>query len=113
MEGGMGKSAGGAIATVAMVVLLITDGAYAFMRAYAAIDLPSTPLVDPSAAGAGAWSIHIALFWRIAVGGYAAGMVAPLAYLAAIRDPARTVEALDTLALVVAVVAVVQGLALP
>ncbi len=59
------------------------------------------------------WSAHIAMFWRLLIGTYAAGMVAPLVFTVATRDLARTIKVLSVAALVVAAMIGGQGLLLP
>jgi hypothetical protein len=59
------------------------------------------------------WSPHIAVFWRLLVAGYVAGMVGPLAYMAARRDLARTTHVLCVGVFVVGAMIGVQGLLMP
>ena len=59
------------------------------------------------------WSPHIAMFWRICIGGYLAGMLATLVFLAARHDLHRTMQVLSASVLVVGALALVQGLFLP
>jgi hypothetical protein len=91
----------------AIAVLLAVPATYALLRAYDVVfDPPFNPAMPPGSA-------HIAMFWRLSVAGYAAGMVAPVAYFVARRWLVRTAFAISTLALVVAAMVMVQGLALP
>jgi hypothetical protein len=53
------------------------------------------------------------MFWRLGIGVYVAGMVAPLVYLAARRDLARTTRALSASVLVIGALISIQGLFLP
>ncbi len=59
------------------------------------------------------WSAKIAMFWRLGIGTYVAGMVTPLAFLAARADLARSVRAIVVLAVVAAAMIGVQGIFLP
>jgi hypothetical protein len=61
----------------------------------------------------GVWSPDIALFRRVAVGAYVAGMVSPMAYFLARRGSARTARVLQRLAIGVAVLSGVQAIFLP
>ena len=94
-------------ALAAIAVLLTIPAVYAVLRAWDAI---SGPPVNPATAPV---SIHIAMFWRLAMASYAAGMGAPLAYLAAHRALRRTLEVLSALSIVVAVLVFAQGTFLP
>jgi hypothetical protein len=96
-----------ALVVTAIAVLLGIPATYAALRAYDVL-FQSEP--DPATV---AWSPHVAMFWRLAVGGYMAAMIAPVAYVAALRDLRRTVRALGALSIVVAAMIGVQGLALP
>jgi hypothetical protein len=96
-----------AVVVTAIAVLLAIPATYATLRA---CDVLFRSEPDPATV---AWSPHIAMFWRLAVGGYMAAMLAPVAYVAACRDLARTVEVLGALSIVVAAMIGVQGLALP
>ena len=103
-----------AVAIGAMVFLLVTDGAYALLRLGSAVGSAWAPMPD----GAGLrtyvdWSVHVAMFWRLGMGAYGAGMAALLAFLATRENVARAARVLDVLALAVAALAVVQGLAFP
>jgi hypothetical protein len=96
-------------ATVASLVsaLLSMPATYAALRAYDVVWRS-----EPNAAKV-VWSPHIAMFWRLGIGVYVAGMVAPLVYLAARRDLARTTRALSASVLVVGALISIQGLLLP
>jgi len=59
------------------------------------------------------WMPHIAVFWRIGIAAYVAGMVAPLVYLAARRDLARLSRLLCPSLLVAGAMLAVQGLFVP
>lgn len=94
------------IATV-VAALLSVPATYAVLRAY---DVLFRTEPNPATI---VWSPHIAMFWRLAIGGYVAGMVAPLAYMAARRDLLRTTRALYLAVLVVGAMSAAQGLLLP
>jgi hypothetical protein len=87
--------------------VLSMPATYAILRAYEALlkDEPNPALV--------VWSPHVAVFWRLAIAGYVAGMVAPFAYVAASRDPRRLSRVLCTGVVVVGAMIGVQGLFLP
>jgi hypothetical protein len=59
------------------------------------------------------YSAKIAMFWRLGIAVYVAGMVAPLAFFGARRDLARAVTALYAFTLVSATLIALQGLLLP
>jgi hypothetical protein len=90
-----------------VAALLCVPATYAALRAYDVV-FRSEP--NPATI---VWTPHIAMFWRLAIGGYVAGMVAPLVYLAACRDMRRTTRALYVSVFVVAAMSAVQGLLLP
>jgi hypothetical protein len=87
--------------------LLVVPVAYALQRGYDAL---FTSEANPATI---VTSVRIAMFWRLAVGVYTGGMVAPLVYLAARRDLVRTLRMLHVAVLVAGVLLLVQGLALP
>jgi hypothetical protein len=96
------------LAVTAIAVLLGVPATYSVLRAY---DVLFRGEPDPATV---VWSSpHIAMFWRLAVGGYMAAMIGPVAYVAARRDLRRTVKTLEVLLVVVAGMLGVQGLALP
>jgi hypothetical protein len=94
-----------ALATVAG--LLTVPLVYAALRAW---DVVSGPEVNPATAPV---SIHVAMFWRLSTAAFAAGLVAPVAYLAARRALRRTLEVLSVLTVAVAALTIVQGTLLP
>ena len=53
------------------------------------------------------------MFWRLWIGTYVAGMVAPLAYLSARKDLQRTMRILGTGTVAVAAMVGIQGLFFP
>jgi len=95
------------LVATSIAALLSIPASYAALRAY---DVLFKNEPNPATI---AWSPHIAMFWRLAVGTYVAGMIAPLAWVAARRDLARTLKALEILVVVVAAWIGVQGLFLP
>jgi hypothetical protein len=91
----------------AIAALLTVPGTYALLRAYDVL-FRSEP--NPATV---AWSMHIAMFWRLAVASFVAGMVALAAYAAARRNLVRTLDALYVITFVAAAMIAGQGLALP
>jgi hypothetical protein len=91
----------------AVAALLSIPVTYAVARGYEVLFLS-----EPNPATV-VWSPHIALFWRLAIASYVAGLVAPMAYLAARRDIVKTSRVLGTTLLVVGVLAGIQGLLVP
>jgi hypothetical protein len=94
------------IATV-VATLLSMPATYALLRAYDVL-FRSEP--NPAKI---VWTPHIAMFWRLGVGVYVAGMVAPLVYMAARRDLTRTTQLLSVSVLVVGAMIGLQGLLMP
>jgi hypothetical protein len=92
----------------AIGVALVIPATYAVLRAYDV--LVTAPGPNPATI---VWSAHIAMSWRLWIGVYIAGMVAPLVYLAAKTDLPRTMRVLGTCVIVVAVMVGVQGLLMP
>jgi hypothetical protein len=95
----------------AIGVALVIPATYAVLRAYDVLVGPPEP--NPATPNPAVWSAHIAMFWRLWIGVYVAGMVAPLVYLAAKSDLPRTMRVLGTCVIVVAVMVGVQGLLMP
>jgi hypothetical protein len=95
-----------AIATV-VASLLSVPSTYAVLRAYEVL-FKSEP--NPATV---VWSAHVGVFWRVGIAGYVAGMVAPLAYLAASRNLRRFTRVLCTSVFVVAALIGIQGLLMP
>lgn len=87
---------------------LVVTGTYSIQRAHDVLLGGREP--NPATI---VWSAHIAMFWRLSVGAYVAGMTAPLVYLAARKDLARTVRVLSVAVVVVAGANLVQGLLMP
>jgi hypothetical protein len=94
------------IATV-VAALLSVPATYAVLRAYEVLFRK-----EPNPATI-VWSPHIAMFWRLAVAGYVAGMVGSLAFMAARRDLARTTHVLCRSVFVVGAMIGIQGLLMP
>jgi hypothetical protein len=94
------------IATI-LAALLSVPATYAVLRAYEVL-LRSEP--NPATI---VWTPHIAIFWRLAAAGYVAGMVAPLAYMAARRDLMRVTHVLFVSVFVVGAMISIQGLLMP
>lgn len=102
----MRKHLPAAIATALASVLSI-PATYAVLRAY---DVLFKKEPDPAKI---VWSAYIAMFWRLGVGSYVAGMLIPLAFMAARADLAKTVRVLCTCVVVVAVLIGFQGIFMP
>ncbi len=92
---------------MALAILLAIPATYALLRTY---DVLFRHEPNPATV---VWSVHIAMFWRLAIGAYAAGMVAPLVFVAARRNFEGTLKVLYVLVFVVASIAALQGLFLP
>jgi len=87
--------------------LLVVPAVYAAQRGYDALaNAEANPATIVS-------SVRIAMYWRLAVGVYAGGMAAPLVYLAARRDLARTLCVLHAGLLVAGALLFAQGMLLP
>ena len=59
------------------------------------------------------WSAHIAMFWRIGIGSYAAALVAPVVWLIAKRDMDGTLRMTQRALGFVAALATLQGIFFP
>ena len=90
-----------------LAALLSMPATYALLRGYDVLFR-----TEPNAAKV-VWSPHIAMFWRLGIGGYLAGMLATFVFLAARRDLTRTMRVLSASVLVVGALCLVQGLFLP
>jgi hypothetical protein len=94
-------------AVAELATVLSVPATYAFLRARDALfghePNPATVI----------WSARVAMFWRLGIAAYVAGMIFPLAYFCARRDLARTVRVLYALGFVAAAMIVLQGLLLP
>jgi hypothetical protein len=95
------------LVVTAIAALLAIPATYACLRAY---DVLFKSEANPASV---IWSAKIAMFWRLGIGAYVAGMVAPLAFLGARADLDRAVRVLATSAVVVAAMIAFQGLFLP
>ena len=97
-----------ALAVTLIAVFLAIPATYAVLRSYDV--LVRAPEPNPATI---VWSAHIAMFWRLAIGAYVAGMASPLAYFAARKNLATTVRVLSVAVVAVAGVCLVQGLLMP
>src|SRR5271154_7131820 len=95
------------VATVIACVLAV-PATYATLRGYEVLFKP--PEANPATI---VWSAHIAMFWRLWIGVYVAGMLAPLAYAAARKDLGRTMRVLGASVVVVSAMMFVQGIWMP
>jgi hypothetical protein len=96
------------LVVTAIAAVLAIPATYAVLRSYDLLFRAPEP--NPATI---VWSAHIAMFWRLGIGVYVAGMVAPLAYVAARKDQARTLRVLSGCVLAVAAMIGLQGLLLP
>jgi hypothetical protein len=96
-----------ALTVAAIAALLTIASSYSLLRGYDALfgrePNPATVI----------WSAKIAMFWRLAVGSYLAGMIAPGAYFLARRNLKFAVIAVARAAIVIAAGLVAQAIALP
>jgi hypothetical protein len=97
------------VAVTAMAVILCVPAAYAALRAF---DVLFRDEPDPATV-VWSWSVHIAMFWRLAMAGYMAATIAPIAYWAARRHPAMAARGLGFLLFAASAMIVVQGVLLP
>jgi len=95
------------LAVVAIDALLSVVATYAFLRAYDVL-FKSEP--NPATI---VWSAHIAMFWRLGVGVYVAGMVVVMAFLLARRNLALAVRVTSVLVPIVGAMIAIQGAFLP
>jgi hypothetical protein len=95
------------VAVVAIDALLSVVATYAILRAYSVF---FTREPNPATI---VWSAHIAMFWRLGVGVYVAGMVAVMALLLARRNLALAVRVTAVLVPIVGAMIAVQGALLP
>ncbi len=94
------------IATV-IAALISVPATYALLRAYEFL-FKSEP--NPATI---VWTPHIAVFWRMGIAAYVAGMVAPLAYLAARRDVSKLLRVLYPSLLIAGAMIAIQGAFMP
>jgi hypothetical protein len=92
----------------ALAWLLAVPATYSVLRANDVLFGPAG--ADPAAIS---WSTHIAMFWRLGIGAYAAGVAAAVAYLAAEKHLAATIRTLTRLVIVVFALSGAQGLLMP
>ena len=90
-----------------VAALMSVPATYAAMRIYEVV-FNSEP--NPATV---VWSAHIAMFWRLAIAGYVAGLVAPLVSMAARRDLRRVTDVLCASVFVIGAIVGVQGLLMP
>lgn len=95
------------LAAVLISAFLVIAATYAVLRGH---DVLFKAEANPAAV---IWSNHVAMFWRLSIGAYVAGMVAFGVYFAARHKLARTIRVLEVLVYVVAAMITVQGLFLP
>ena len=93
------------VAAIGSLLSLVTT--YATLRAY---DVFFRLEANPATI---VWSAHIAMFWRLAVGAFVAGGLAPVLYLTARRDLEYAVRVIAICVPVVGVLIAVQGAFLP
>lgn len=87
--------------------LLAIPAAYAVLRAW---EVLTGPAPGPAV---GVWTPATALFRRLGVAAYVAGMAGPMVYVLALRGTARAARALGHAAVAVAVLAAAQAIFLP
>jgi len=95
------------IVATALAAILSVPATYAVLRAY---DVLFKNEPNPATI---VWSAHIAMFWRLGIGAYVAGMVVPLALMAARANLARTMRVLYVCVYVVIAMVGIQGLFMP
>jgi hypothetical protein len=95
------------VVATTLAAILSVPATYAVLRAY---DVLFKNEPNPATI---VWSAHIAMFWRLAVGIYVAGMVIPLALMAARANLGRTIRVLYVCVFVVAGMIGAQGLFMP
>jgi hypothetical protein len=98
---------GSAAVVTGLAALLSVPATYAVIRGY---DVLFKNEPNPATV---IWSAHIAMFWRLGIAMYVAGMLLPLIYMAARANLARTARAVSVAAMVVAGMIAIQGLFLP
>jgi hypothetical protein len=96
------------IAVTALGAVLLVPAAYAILRTFDVLVLPAEP--NPASI---VWSAHVAMFWRLNIAAFVAGMATPLLYIAAEADLPRTVRALLTGVVAVTAMIGIQGILLP
>ena len=96
------------VVATGIAAVLAVPAAYALQRAFDVLVRP--PEQNPAKI---VWTAHIAMFWRLNICAFVAGMVAFGAYLAAKKDLARTMGVLNVCVVVAAVAITLQGLLMP
>jgi hypothetical protein len=96
------------IAVTAIAAVLLVPATYAILRTFDVAFLPPEP--NPATI---VWSAHTAMFWRLNISAFVAGMAAPLVYLAASANMNRTVRVLCSGVFAVTAMIAVQGLFIP
>jgi len=94
-------------ALMAINAILTVVATYAGLRAYEAFfkSEPNPALVI--------WSAHIAMFWRLGIGGYTAGLVTVLVFTLASRSFSLATRVTAVLVPVVGAMIAIQGAFLP
>lgn len=95
------------LALAAVNALLAIVATYALLRSY---DVFFKAEPNPATI---VWSAHIAMFWRLGVGVYVAGMVALIVLLAGRRNLALTTRITAALVPAVGALIAIQGALLP
>jgi hypothetical protein len=95
------------VAVTAVNALLAVVATYAVIRGYDVL-FGSEP--NPATV---VWSTRVAMFWRLGIGVYVAGMVAILAFVAARRDLAVTTRVTASLVPIVGALLAIQAVFLP
>jgi hypothetical protein len=96
------------LAVTALAAVLLVPATYAALRTFDVLVLPPEP--NPATI---VWSAHIAMFWRLNISAFVAGMATPLVYIGADANLARTVRVLSAGVAAVTATIAIQGLLLP
>ena len=96
------------IAVTAIAAVLLVPATYSVLRTFDVLVLPPEP--NPATI---VWSAHTAMFWRLNISAFVAGMAAPLLSRAASANMGRTLRVLCSGVLAVTAIVAVQGLFLP
>ena len=96
------------IAVTAIAAVLLVPATYSVLRTFDVLVLPPEP--NPATI---VWSAHTAMFWRLNISAFVAGMAAPLLSMAASANMGRTLRVLCSGVLAVTAIVAVQGLFLP
>ena len=95
------------LALAAIALVLAIPATYAISRVVQARFFPET---NPALV---VWTTRTAMYWRAALGLYVGAIVAPVTYLFACRDLRRAARFVGNAAIVVAIVAALQGALVP